>query len=135
MFQVGQVKWLMCCSDEKVPEQPDGSLFKAVINDLRAFFSLVGSKHCTSMVLQQAIHRFLFLQHFSLLLIHLLAFCGENFKVQIFLSSALHMMFLSMVQSKLLCFLHLLKVVYSIYVLRKKIEKSQKLLLSKPSNT
>lgn len=48
-FQVGQAR---CCWDDKAPEQPDSSLFKAGFNDLRAFFSLAGTKHCPSIVLQ-----------------------------------------------------------------------------------
>lgn len=45
----------MCCSDDKAPEQPDGSLFEAGINDLRTFFSLAGTKHCPSTALQSCL--------------------------------------------------------------------------------
>lgn len=34
-FPGGQTRWLMSCSDDKAPEQPHGSLFKAGINDLK----------------------------------------------------------------------------------------------------
>lgn len=46
-----QAGWLMGCSD-KAPEQPDGSLFRTGINDLRALFSLAGSRHCPNIVLK-----------------------------------------------------------------------------------
>lgn len=68
-----------------------------------------------------------------------LHFVDENFKFHLFFSSASDKVFLSTVPSMMMFyFLHVLKVINSINVLRGKIEKIQKLwlsLLSKPSNT
>lgn len=143
-FPSGSDQWLMCCSDDKAPEQPHGSLFKAGINDLRAFFSLAGTKHCPSIVLQLCLREDRQYTGFcSCSTSHSFSFISLHFVMRISrytFSFTLHLTwcFCPWFNLKLLCFLYLLKTVNSTNVLRRKIGKKRKLwpsLLSKPSNT